>query len=284
MTIGVGILAGGRGRRLGQSEPKAFVWAGGHELWAHTFVAALGVTQASIPIVLPKGRKVQHGRAVCLQSTGSYMGDLFQLVKYGTGFDRFLVINADSVMVTAESLRTFLALTEHSQAGFIWPAIRRNSIPPELRKTVLNDLPGNPNLIRSGVMLFRPELLHLNQQILRKITGEYDNHKKHPLAFLVRIYQRGEMEFYRRYAELPLLGLRNCLMWALKLLNLEEVKSCMGKCFGCKVEMPELHIGEFGFDVDLPSELELADHYFETRRRLDAMAERAVASLRNSES
>lgn len=271
MTIGVGILAGGRGKRLMQSEPKAFVILDGRPIWAYSCEAALEVADRDVQMVLPTHRQVPHGRIQCLDTRHSYLGDLFQLLEHAKSYERYLIINADLVLTTANSLRTFLGMTSGSEAGFIWPAIRRSSIPGCLRQTVLNDLPGRPDLIRSGVMQVRSAFLNLDDKIVRKmedpgINGVYSS------DFVSRIrgaIKRAEMEFYRRYAELPLLGFVNCAKWALKLLSMEEVMKCMGRFLGCeKVEMPECDIWPFGFDVDLPRELELADHYLRSEREL----------------
>ncbi len=216
-------------------------------------------------MVVPAGRQIHHHQVECLDTRHSYMGDLFQLVERAREreYDRFLVINADSVLVTAKSLQSFLELTEGSEAGIIWPAIRRHSIPEMLRQTVLNDLPGRPDLIRSGVMMFRPASLHPKKNILRKLARDPNKIVlRSPLGLPFWAFRRVQAEFYRRYAELPLLGLRNCIMWGMKLLNTEEIKSCMKSCLGCeRVEMPELDIGVFGFDVDTPKELKLAEDY-----------------------
>lgn len=247
MTIGVGILAGGRGRRLKQGVPKAQAMLDGRPIWAYTCEAALDITMEQILMVVPTEKPIQHNQIKCLETRHSYMGDLFQLIEGAKerNYDRLLVINADSVLVTAKSLREFLKLTEGSEAGFIWPAIRRTSIPQTLQETVLNDLPGCPHLVRSGVMMFRPSLLHPNQHILNQM-------KRHPC-----------------FAEVYPLGAINCIMWALKLLNMTEVMRRMRKTLGCReVEMPELDIGVFGFDVDTPQELALAERYLTIQRQL----------------
>lgn len=234
--IDVGLLAGGKGRRLGMGVAKVLIPLRGKPIYEYTLDAALGVTDELVSVVCPVGSPIINSRVRVLESKGSYISDLFQLFEPSGCYRRLLIINADTVMVTSESLASFLSMTEDSTAGLVWPAIRRKAMPTVFQTMTLNDLPGRPDLIRSGVMLFRPDLLHPNPAVLKRMAD-------HP-----------------RYGEVYVLGVWKCLRWLFKALSMESMVRSLGEVLGCKVNIPECDIWRFGFDVDTPEELQVAEH------------------------
>ena len=232
------IFGGGNGTRLNKG-PKYAVEICGKPFYQWIVEAVAPHADSEIVMVTPVGtpkikgiRQIEGGRG--------HIRDIFDSVEIlrseGKLEDGILGFNVDAVMITREDVGAFLGMC-YGEDNFIWPAIRRESIPQERRSwRVTNYLPGTRcDYARGMMMLFRGNV--------------------HPSPVLLEAINRSKISSY-----LATLGWKLPAKIFTLRSQLSDLEERIGLALDCKAKLPECGLWRAALDVDD----EVGYHYAET--------------------
>lgn len=167
-----------------------------------------------------------------LPRTGGYLSDLFALIAESSA-DLLFVINADAITVSAESMsRVIVAARQNPGRGLILPAVPVTDCYPQVDKPRL--ILGDRSLSRSGICVIRPELIHPNEQLLKRMKG------------------------CPALSELYLLGLWGVLGYVAQTLTVEYTLRRLNHALGCNSGIVVMDDPCLCHDVDRVGDLEFA--------------------------
>lgn len=251
MRLMVGILAAGRGGRLNAGVPKGWATLCDKPLVYQVIGEVEKLSPETIFVFCPNGWQEKLPSAENIRSfpgRGNYLGDLFGLIEVANEADLLVIVNADAVLVTVESLADLIRVTEDCEADFVWPGVSANDCSSG---ESVRFVPGEKRLRRSNVLAVRP----------KKIFWSYSLKL---ILFLMRCKAFAHIgEVFVALGVMGFIGVIKCLCQSMKP---QELSRRIGRFLGCKAAIPEMHRPEFAFDVDYPQDLLKAEELLIKRR------------------
>lgn len=241
----IGLLAGGRGARLGRG-PKAFVEIAGKPMWRWLCDELSSLTDKPVLMVVPAGLSEVGPGISCIESRGKYLLDMIELTRWKSPDDEMLILNADAVTITKSDIERFLRVVElagaESTPDFIWPVIERSAIPPERQDwRIVNYVPGTRQRLARGMIMYIRGRVEPNMQIIERMN-------RHKLL-----------------ADVIGLGAENVLRTVTGTLTIPHLERRIGTLLGCTAAMMPCSIPSFAMDVDTPDDYDYIEKLLITR-------------------
>lgn len=253
MRLAIGILAAGRGNRLNAGRPKGWALLRGQPLCYHVLDVAHQLLPDRIIVSCPPGweEDLPFWKGLRAERGGKgYLPDLFSLIHSAKGADLLIIVNADAVLVTAESLRELIKVAEENEADFVWPGVPEEVCYPEESRRYV---PGGKRLRRSNVLAVRPSSIHVCWGL------------KALLYLLLTKWFRWLGKIGEPILAIPIMGIVGIVKCLRLTLAQEELARRIGRFLRCKAVIPEMRRDDLAFDVDYPQDLEVADGILESR-------------------